>query len=91
MYVFLSPGCPAGFFMSAGSAQCFKFFPEKGALGWGSATWYEANATCESEGLMMALPIDDVAVALREDLLYTYGKQYLLSVIYKTNINHYFS
>ena len=67
--------CPAGFFMSDGSPQCFKFFPEK------RGNWRTANETCAKEGLMMALPTDAVAIALRKDLLYTYGKQLFLYLI----------
>ena len=66
--------------MSDGSPQCFKFFPEK------KGDWYIANATCEAEGLMMALPTDAVAVALRKDLFYTYGKPHLLYLIYENKI-----
>ena len=67
--------------MSEGSPQCFKFFPEK------RGNWSTANATCATEGLMMALPTDAVAVALRKDLLYTYGKQLFLYLITKKDFH----
>ena len=63
--------------MSDGSPQCFKFFPEK------RGNWSTANETCATEGLMMALPTDAVAVALRKDLLDTYGKQLLIYLTYE--------
>ncbi|CAL4160456.1 unnamed protein product, partial [Meganyctiphanes norvegica] len=59
--------CPGGFFMSKGSSQCFKYFA-------GGVTWDAARNSCNSEGLQMAMPANDVvAVALRKDLFYIYG------------------
>ncbi|CAL4216744.1 unnamed protein product, partial [Meganyctiphanes norvegica] len=64
----ITRACPSGFFMSNGSSQCFKFFPR-------TVNWDDARTRCHAEGLQIAMPANDVvAVALRKDLLDTYGK-----------------
>ncbi|CAL4174192.1 unnamed protein product, partial [Meganyctiphanes norvegica] len=60
-------GCREGFFMSHGSSQCFKLFND-----W-KRNWDEAKSKCEQVELVMAQPTDDVAVALRDDIINTYG------------------
>ncbi|CAL4136880.1 unnamed protein product, partial [Meganyctiphanes norvegica] len=61
--------CPAEFFMSRGSDQCFKLFKER------YRTWTEANIKCKSEGLQLAIISDAVAVELRKNLLDIYGDE----------------
>ncbi|CAL4217974.1 unnamed protein product, partial [Meganyctiphanes norvegica] len=62
----LCEGCPEGFFMSAGSKQCFKFFNDV------KRTWLEARTKCSEEGLIIAKPSEAVSVALRKDLFDRY-------------------
>ena len=74
MFVFVSPGCPAEFFMTEGSSQCYKLYQDKGAVNWDTA-----NTTCEADGLWMAMPWNDkAAIALRKDLLHAYGMDFVI-------------
>ena len=53
--------------MSKGSGQCFKYYP-------GFVSWEAARNRCQTEGLQMAMPANDVvAVALRKDIFHIYG------------------
>ncbi|CAL4116056.1 unnamed protein product [Meganyctiphanes norvegica] len=64
----LYKNCPLGFMMSNGSEQCFKIYNDV------PRTWYEAQAKCEADGLIIANPSETVAAALRKDLLDKYGE-----------------
>ncbi|CAL4181678.1 unnamed protein product, partial [Meganyctiphanes norvegica] len=48
----ITMACPAGFFMSKGSNQCFKYIP-------GEVNWDDARRRCHAEGLQMAMPEND--------------------------------
>ncbi|CAL4177895.1 unnamed protein product, partial [Meganyctiphanes norvegica] len=59
--------CPEGFIRSQDKRQCFKIFNDK------EYSRNEAQAKCEEENLVLAVPSKAVVLALRDDLLDNYG------------------
>lgn len=66
-----SAGCSEadGFFTLTNSTQCFKAYLDQ------NTTWPTATSFCESEGLVLAEPIDAVAGELQEYLNDKYGSE----------------
>ncbi|CAL4124902.1 unnamed protein product, partial [Meganyctiphanes norvegica] len=63
--------CPVGFLRLEGSRQCFKLLTNS------TLTWWEAQRACLDRNLVLAIPSDEVAVALRKLILDKYGEGYL--------------